>query len=315
MDPSTFIKSLQDQLILDYVFISSISVLLYDYILTFGLEIEHIWSARWGYSKVLFVLVRYITLASVCVIIWNQLALNTSISACQSIGPVTYWLSFVKSIIVEPILCLRTWAIWDRDSTVAATLIITMLVFIGFGCFLNVQITRTVQYLPSPFPGFRGCLAGGAGSLAPLLETYTLFFAVEAVLFILVVMSAYRLYRAGRNTHLTYIIHRDAIVFYVYMLILSGANLIILHTASIDYQMVLVSFMDSLHVVFTTRIILNIRSITSNREMHTSYPEFETFNNAPLQFAARIPLQDLTISDDPTETTYRDSGDLTTGTP
>lgn len=101
-------------------------------------------------------------------------------------------------------------------------------------------------------------------------------------------------------------IHRDGILFYVYMLCSSGANLIITIAAPLDLIAMLIpsvkeniiptvgacahttetfpSLQVVLHTMFTTRIVLNIRGVANelrDAELHDTYPESYTRTPPP----------------------------------
>jgi len=86
------------------------------------------------------------------------------------------------------------------------------------------------------------------------------------------VTSALRLSRRGLSGKLSHVIHRDGIMFYVYLLCLTTATLIFIFTLPPALTPILIPLQDILYAVLTTRIILNIREAGGqdiNMELHT----------------------------------------------
>lgn len=285
------------RLLVDYVYVSAAAVLIYDYALTLHLEIKHIWFSRWSYATALFLLTRYTTFVITFMVLHDQMFMDASEASCKTRWKTTLWLMASRSLLAETILCVRTWAIWNRNKTVGRLLMATMFIYATVLCFFVDKFARSLQIVSPPYPSFRGCEIVHASRI--LWGQFASLFAVQIVVLTLVVISAYRLYRTGRNTELSFIIHRDGVLFYVYVLLITGANLAISLAAPLDLIALLSLFEDVLHSVFTTRIIFNIRSAASrgkDLELHTSY--LETHGASPMQFVDfGHHLRDSVISD------------------
>lgn len=272
-----FIQYLQHQrLLVDHFYVSAVAILIYDYALTLHHEIKYIWFSKWGYTKVLFLLTRYLTFILAFFILHNQLFLDVEAERCRITWPLVAWLIIFKNVFAETILCVRTWAVWNRGNVVGMMLVTTMVAYLGLQCFLDRQFIQSLRISPALYSGFRGCFLTAASR--GLWEQFASLFVVETILLTLMVISAFRLYRTGRDTELSFIIHRDAIMFYVYLLWLSGSTLVMALVASLDLIALLVPLQVVLHTVFTTRIILNIRSAPDrgrglDTELHTDHFE------------------------------------------
>jgi len=129
-----------------------------------------------------------------------------------------------------------------------------------------------------------------------LWKQYALLFGVEVVVFILVAISAFQLYRTGRTGELSFVIYTDAIMFYVYMLCISGVNLIMILTVTTNLSFMLVTFENVMHTIFTTHIFLNIRAAVTNLsypDLHTSCFEFEMSRDVTLPSISRSRAQNI----------------------
>jgi len=82
--PPTLVQYLQNQrLILDFVFIAAVAAFVYDYLLTLHLEIKLIWLSPWNYTKIIFLVFRYMPFIQIWVTLQNQTFLNVSIGSCR----------------------------------------------------------------------------------------------------------------------------------------------------------------------------------------------------------------------------------------
>ncbi|KAG6848202.1 hypothetical protein H0H93_002430, partial [Arthromyces matolae] len=65
---------------------SCLTILAYDYLLTLGMEIEVIWTAKWGVGEVLFFLARYPTFINVIIKLAYYLVPNVSVDMCKGLS-------------------------------------------------------------------------------------------------------------------------------------------------------------------------------------------------------------------------------------
>jgi len=209
---------------------------------------------------------------------------------CKMAYHASAWLVLFQIFSAEIILCLRTWAIWNTNKVVGIVLASALLALFIVQCIVTDRFNRSLKFAPSPYSEFRGCFITGASDRVLWVEFVTLFL-LQLLFFTLVSISAFRSYRTGRHSELSYIIHRDGILSYVYILVFSGANLVttILVAAPAFGSIPIPSdLLAALHSVLTTRIVLNIRMTAiqgKSTELHSSYFAVCT-NDAPLQFAS-----------------------------
>jgi len=274
MDGAIFIHLLQEQrLVTDYMFISAISTFVYDYILTLHLEIELIWFSQWSYTKVLFLVFRYMTFIEMALALHNQTFPNLSAGTCKATYPAQMWLMIFQAIIAEIILAIRTWAVWNRNKTVGILLVVSILASSALQFFLLNKFIQSLQYAPPLYQGSRGCSIVNADTT--LWGNYAILTAIEAIFLVLMVTSAVRSFRESNRGRFSFIIHRDGIIFYVYLLFISAANMVVV--LAIPPMMVLLApFESALYAVFTTRIVFNIRALgdrSRDMELHAAYHE------------------------------------------
>jgi len=177
-------------------------------------EINLIWFSPWTYTKVLFLLVRYLTFADTFLLLYIQLFLNVPAHICRFAYPTALWVVALKMSFAEIILAIRTWAVWHRNKVICVILAITMVGNLVVQCaFMSISTVFIADIFQEPmYPGFRGCNFGQfglkyGGEYLPF--SYMGLAGVEAIVLILMIISAYMSYRLGSTSKLLEIIHRD----------------------------------------------------------------------------------------------------------
>jgi len=199
-----------------------------------------------------------------------QLFLDIPAHTCRLSYPAALWLVALKMSLAEVILAIRTWAVWNRNKVVCVILTITMLGNLVVQCFFTILSTVLMpHYFQDPmYPGFRGCNSGQLGFAgADLPYSYFALILVEAIVFILMIISAIRLYRQGYTSELSEMIHRDGIFSYVILLAMTIGNIVMLLLSlrlmdNINTLM-LTPLEEVLYSVLTSRIVMNIRDAGS----------------------------------------------------
>jgi len=191
-------------------------------------------------------------------------------------------------VTAEVILALRTWAVWRRDSGIGCGLIILAVGLFIPTCIFTSHFLRNLKFDPPLYVGFRGCLFRIKGVRAEFVGVFAIGI-VEIVVLGLMMISAFRLYRSGDRNELLNIIHRDGILFYVYLLCVTLPSVALMFTQPPDSKFTLVPLLSVLYSVFSTRIIINIRYFgrqgtgESIPELHHGYHETES-TGLPMTF-------------------------------
>jgi len=176
-------------------------------------------------------------------------------------------------------MCIRTWAVWRRNKVVGIGLAVSMLAYLVSVCVVGNAFFRSVDFGPPQFVGFRGCFMIKASRC--LWWCYVPMVVVPSIALTLMLISAFRLCRQGLHGGLIHVIHKDGILFYVYLLCFTAATMVTVITLPVDLITIMLPLQEVLYVVFTSRVILNIRQV-NNRAMQT---ELHTYYNEPIAFA------------------------------
>jgi len=200
MDIYTLIQFIYSQRqVADYMNVSAAALITYDYILTLHLEIKFLWSARWTYTTVMFLLVRYLGIFTVVVIIWGHIVPDVPSETCQVISMLRNWGSTGVVVFAEAILALRTWAVWHQNKVVGVGLgLMTIAHFVSQFVLVN-EFSRLFQFSPPLYAGFRGCFFTHGSSI--LWINLALTAGVEAVVLMLMSISAVRICSSVFSLH------------------------------------------------------------------------------------------------------------------
>jgi len=261
-----------------------IAVLVYDYLITLGDEIEYVWGSKWNIGKILFLLIRYPAFLDILVVKGaNMSALPTEY--CQALVYAEEWLFAVGIGMFTLMLALRTWVIWNRSRKMTWILVplqialwIVMLVFAS----LNVY-AKTEFYLYPSSVGNMGCLIVGRIAQPNYFFIDVAIGAFEICIFIL---TCLRVCRSDWSRHLlpsvtagivgspsepssrfspvTSVLYRDALLNYVLVLVLVNLGLLsvtpvrkdILAPAALGLQR-------AVHSILGSRTLLHMRKALS----------------------------------------------------
>jgi len=265
MDPADAASLLQEfilfvkhqRTIVDYAQVSAFALFYYDFLITLHLEIQLVWRSAWSYTKILFLLSRYIVAVLGYFVFYNQVFLDVGADGCQWASRVEAWLLAAGLGFSEIVLAIRTWAVWNRSRWIGSFLAVCVSVHITLNAIIIKRYLDGMIVADGPYRGYRGCFILNDSNI--LYISFISLAIMEATIVILMGISAWKSYRVDDRNQLSHVIHRDGILFYVYLMILALANLVIILVLPLDFEWVLAPLQSVLYSVFTCRIILNIR--------------------------------------------------------
>jgi len=220
-----------------------------------------VWWSPWNYTKVLFILTRYIPIFNMFLFVRSHLIIGTSTNLCVAIVPLEIWLLTASLIISQAVLLIRTWAVWNRDWRIGLLFVALLMGCVIFMIIENTLFSVSVTFKPPPYKEFRGCFMTD-DHMSLFGEVITLA-SIDAVILISMTISALRTYRWGNNGKLTKLVHRDAILYYIYIILCWLASVKIVGTGINCLLIIMSALPSALHSIFTSRIIFNLRGMAS----------------------------------------------------
>jgi len=125
------------------------------------------------------------------------------------------------------------------------------------GAIVEAKYSESVIMLPPPYPEFQGCNSTGDNNV--LKVDFIILACADSVVCFLMVLSAFKTYKTGSSSELSAVIHRDGILFYIYLLAFTIMNIIIMSFLPTDMRDIMTPVCCSMYSLLTSRIMLNIR--------------------------------------------------------
>lgn len=281
------VQSLESMRIVTYCDVGSVAMFLYDYMITFGMEVDLVWSSRWGFMKMAYLSQRYMPfIDTVWLCLHHQTGSNLTPKNCHLLYRIRSWMIILGFANSELILTLRAWAVWNRNKylaiflpTLCGTAIIANLVVMGI--FL-----KDLKIGPQPYPDFLGCLVSDSNHI--LYMCWVILTSYEFVILILMIIPGIEAYRLGGDKALYEVVFRDGILSYIYLFALSTLNVVVVFKLPNSYLNLLASPERVLHCLLSSRVLLHIRAQMTVRQSAWSDGftniEFNDETNEPIGF-------------------------------
>lgn len=242
------------------------TLVLYDYILTFPLELERFWSPlqmrQWG--TFIFIVNRYIGLLGHVPIIYSYFfvpppdpVVGQQDSRCYPLHKYHQFLAVAVQTSVGAIMLTRVYALWERNRIILWGL---LGYYFGFAGFAAWAITRgRSQDYPSVPPNSLGCvsvLSKNEGFYFCLVWSGIMIF--DSTVFALTVYRTVSLWRQG-SRGLVHIVMRDGLVYYAVLGFSTLANTLTFVLGSAFTRGINTLMTNMLACAVCSRIMLNLR--------------------------------------------------------
>ncbi|KAJ7362890.1 hypothetical protein DFH08DRAFT_1073794 [Mycena albidolilacea] len=248
-----------------YFDVVAIVILVFEYCLTFNLEVSLIWPSRWSLTKILYILSRYPAFFDVPLVLY-YLNPTVSIEHCAQINTAIAAGNVFGIAIAEAIFVLRTYALSGRQRTVLITFGTLYSVFLVATVSMMAIFLRNMIYSP-PLPHVPGCnLTGGPFTLVGL--SFILVLLNETALMSYTLWIGVKTYRHTTSPLVT-TLYRDGVTYYVFLFLGSAANVAILIGAPKQLRELLNTPLRVLHSVLSTRALLHVRKAERERSERT----------------------------------------------
>ncbi|KIJ97947.1 hypothetical protein K443DRAFT_9524 [Laccaria amethystina LaAM-08-1] len=261
-----------------YFDISAAAMLVYDYFLTLGMEVDLVWLSAWGPMKVLFIVQRYLPFIDAATFgLVHQLSTTINPLVCTHFENAQGLLVVTGFILSEIILTLSVW----KQSKFLGFALSILLLATAVACYVFTGLfQRGLKLSNRPYPEFQGCFITGTHRL--LYVSWLGLMVYDSVLLVLMIIPGITAYREQGNKGLHAVVYRDGVVFYVYLFgkmkpiacfddavltmdthtVLSATNVIVIKALPAKDLYILSSVERCLHSALTSRVLLHIRDHT-----------------------------------------------------
>jgi len=239
-----------------YTDVAALTILIWDYGLTLESEISVMWSSNWSIAKVLFFLTRYLPFVDVVLVVYYQFATFISEHECHWSYNTAGWFIISGIIVAEIILVFRTWALWGGTRIMAILLALICVAVAAPVFWIEFAFLTSVEFVTSPQSGSSCIVLSGD----PIIAVNFIFvIAFETFVLILTLIKGVQHHRLTNEGGFLYVLCRDGILFYVYLLGFSVINLIVVFTAPRDSAVMLAILQRVLHSCVSSRVLINLR--------------------------------------------------------
>ncbi|KAF7366382.1 hypothetical protein MSAN_00894800 [Mycena sanguinolenta] len=269
MDPASVALLASRLRIVNCMHVVNITIWLFDYTLTFGAEVSHMWTSKWSLSKVLFFCSRYSPAFDVPILMYYSMVPNLSFklvlspTACRIILGTVFGLA-----VAEAILILRTYALSGRRRGVLIFFTTLWALGVTSSIILLEFFLLSATYEPPVAPGVPGCnLTGGTAVFAGI--PFIIVLLNDTIIMTYTVWIVLKNYRHSQNP-LILALYRDGLSYYFFLFIISAANVATLLEAPMPTAQLLNTFLRVVHSVLSTRILLHLRDIEYKQSERTA---------------------------------------------
>ncbi|KAG2051482.1 hypothetical protein BDR06DRAFT_959025 [Suillus hirtellus] len=141
-DPSLW-PLISGNVIFSYFIIAACGVVIYDWGLTFGQEVELVWKQRWSLMTILYLVARYVAIGYA--VISTSISLPTiwqTDASCLILYDALNWMGDILQVILGVIIITRLHAMYQRSRKV---LIFLVVVFLATRIAIEIMVAMTTK--------------------------------------------------------------------------------------------------------------------------------------------------------------------------
>ncbi|KAJ8585207.1 hypothetical protein M405DRAFT_421028 [Rhizopogon salebrosus TDB-379] len=242
------------------------TVALFDFCITFDSEVRWTWGRKWGFTRIAFVISRYLPLVSVSVMVYYALEATNGRMSNYGLAIVYYsdeYIHFLGAFTSEVLLTLRTYAFWECDKRF----------FIVISVF-SMATTAAILAIA----GVYSSKSGDATYWHRVFEEnkstsiiYGLLTFYELVLMSLTVYKRFNFYRWD-NSPLAATVYRDGVIYMLCIALVSLANCLAGFVLPLSYTTLLSGPQVLAHSALASRILFNLRATSELQDTTISGP-------------------------------------------
>ncbi|KAK0203923.1 hypothetical protein DFS33DRAFT_1384198 [Desarmillaria ectypa] len=288
-----------------YFSLVALSILYYDYALTFGLEVSRFWVHRgFSWAAFFFYLNRYLGIfghvAVAMEYFWTGYPSNKAQRRvkfrCLKLQTYHQYFVIVVQIVVAVMLIMRTYALYDRSRKILIVQIGVAITATILGAYAVASGKKPIpDETPADIVPHIGCSTSLTKDSAVRLGTaWCGMLVFDIMVFTLTLHKALQLQRAGGVDLLTLLL-RDGSIYFGVIIVSNLANILTFFLGNAHIRGVVTTFTNVVSSTMLSRLMLNIRDPklvrTPLSTTLTEYPMISTFVDSPTRLGPAAPVR------------------------
>ncbi|KAL5536449.1 hypothetical protein ACEPAF_271 [Sanghuangporus sanghuang] len=246
------------------VALSSLTILLYDYSITFGREKDLVWNAAFGWGKLLFLLTRYLTLGFMIFIVTILFTPNVSDEVRNSWVRMNWFAGATIVLLSEVTLQLRLYAMYGKTRKILFVLLTTSAITIVLLLTFIIRLIKTQSTVYIQFASVNSLFICRSLNVPSYYRTvWVPLFVHEVFLFLLAVLKGMQSVRShgkeGMMSRFVMILVKDSILYYIAVFSAFFSLELVWAIYGTKYLALPVGLVTVIASVMCQRLLLNIR--------------------------------------------------------
>ncbi|TFK37199.1 hypothetical protein BDQ12DRAFT_736351 [Crucibulum laeve] len=296
---ATFFQYLNDSRLSNYMTVIALSALFYDFIVTFDIEIEHIWMKKWSPTTCLFLFNRYPFMIYIIMSVRYLVVETRSDFVCKRILGTQLSLTALFLITTQLMLAYRIWILYGKKLNLLYFLLPLILAeTIASAILVTLSVQRLGAFIQRP--RLTGCHP--IGGMPPLLRFYMVATSVvTGVMFIFAIYKCLMTLYENRfqNQPLLQRFCRDGVVWFIAVLGWNLTQVLLLLNASQSRSEFMLFAQSGVYGVASARLYLNMKNMGTETEFSDQGKTLPVMS----EFRAALPSNLSTFDSESTQIT------------
>ncbi|KAF9551430.1 hypothetical protein CPC08DRAFT_823181 [Agrocybe pediades] len=275
---AALLEGLHELQVIRYTRLVAVAAVIYDHIITFGVEVDLVWRGKWSLVKALFFMIRYYILAATIVTCYG---IFTPVLTDRVSTRIFQWeivTTSLSAILIQAVLQIRIYALYYKNKKILIFMLVAYGITTAFSAWVLSFDLSAGESLAMQIPGGATC------TLPPLPSRAFAFWipinVYDAILCALAVYRGFVTFRLERSSGtlgstLLNVMLRDSVFVFGLLTLAYMAGLVEWIKAPIAYAQIPAAFTVAMCCVLGSRMILNIRETAMKRKsMGTSDKDF-----------------------------------------
>ncbi|KAJ8585185.1 hypothetical protein M405DRAFT_422438 [Rhizopogon salebrosus TDB-379] len=262
-----------------YAGVASTAALFFDFGITFESEVRWTWGRKWGFTRVVFVVSRYLPLVTLPMTIYYTIeSTRGGVPNYRKFSIAYDGVHYLGIAAAEVLLLVRTYVFWGcQRRFLIVLLMFSMVIFAAALGIASISASKT---------GIPTTGVYEDGWNASIMYGLLMFY--ELSLMSLTIYRRIRVYKL-EGSPVVATIYRDGVVYMLCITLVSMANCIVIAVLPLAYSALFDGPQIVAHSVLASRVLFNLRETTETRDLVT----FKTLVSHP--FAVHTPSHTETI--------------------